>query len=167
MERCTVNQIQVASPCTVSWSSMKGDDSVRFCGQCEKNVYNLSSMSLDEISGLLERKEGRTCVRFYRRADGTVLTDDCPVGLRAVRRKMALIATAAAGAIATLGFAMFASRESMARTLRDSSLGRIQIVRSFADWMAPRHEMIMGRMASPQRCSPLMGEVYIPPTKKK
>ena len=64
MDRCTVNQIQVASPCTVSWETMKGDDQVRFCGQCEKNVYNLSAMGLDEISALLERKEGRTCVRL-------------------------------------------------------------------------------------------------------
>lgn len=165
MDRCTVNQIQVASPCTVSWDAMKGDEQVRFCGQCEKNVYNLSTMSLTEISNLLERKEGRTCVRFYRRADGTVLTDDCPVGLRAVRRKMALIATAAAGALATMGFAMFSSREAMARTLRDSSLGRIQVVRRLADWMAPRVEHpVMG--ALPMRCAPLQGEVYIPPKKK-
>ena len=94
--RAELNQIKVASPCTESWGAMKGDDQVRFCGSCQQNVYNLSEMSLPEIAALLERKEGRTCVRFYRRADGTVLTDDCPVGLRAVRRRMAWMAAAGA-----------------------------------------------------------------------
>ena len=173
MERTKLNTIQVASPCNVSWGAMAGDDQVRFCGQCEKHVYNLSAMSLDEISHLLEKKEGRACVRFYRRADGTVLTDDCPVGLRAVRRRMALLATAAAGALATLGFAMFHSRGSMARTLRNSSLGKIEIVRQLADWMEPRAQIdesaVMGRMVMPT-CArrdpvPLMGDVYVPPRK--
>jgi hypothetical protein len=29
------------------------------------------------------------CARFYRRTDGTVLTQDCPVGLRALGRRLA------------------------------------------------------------------------------
>jgi hypothetical protein len=35
-----------------------------------------------EAERLVVEKEGRLCVRFHRRADGTVLTRDCPVGLR-------------------------------------------------------------------------------------
>ena len=31
---------------------------------------------------MVQATQGRLCVRFYRRADGTVLTQDCPVGLR-------------------------------------------------------------------------------------
>jgi hypothetical protein len=34
---------------------------------------------------LILEKEGKLCVRFFRRKDGTVLTDDCPVGLKAIR----------------------------------------------------------------------------------
>ena len=59
---------------------MEGDDRVRFCGECELNVYNLSSMTEDEALKLVEEREGRLCVRFYQREDGTVLTSDCPVG---------------------------------------------------------------------------------------
>ena len=67
---------------------MEGDDQARFCRTCRKNVYNLSEMTEGEAQALVNRLEGRLCVRFYTRADGTLLTQDCPVGLRAVRRKL-------------------------------------------------------------------------------
>src|SRR5262249_4552219 len=51
---------------------------------------NLSGMSRRQAEDLLAGQEGRLCVHLYRRADGTVLTTDCPVGLAAVRRRMAL-----------------------------------------------------------------------------
>lgn len=90
----TVPDIRIASPCKVSWDTMKGDEYMRFCGQCQLNVYNLSALSAREITDLVKRKEGRLCVRLYRRADGTILTQDCPVGLKWVRRKVAVIAAA-------------------------------------------------------------------------
>ena len=85
----SLEQIQVASPCHADWDGMTGTEQVRFCQGCRKNVYNLSAMTHDEAQALVEEKEGRLCVRFYRRADGTMLTQDCPVGLRAVRVKLA------------------------------------------------------------------------------
>lgn len=39
---------------------------------------------------LIGTREGRLCVRFYRRRDGTVVTADCWARLRAARRKGAL-----------------------------------------------------------------------------
>jgi hypothetical protein len=66
----------------------KGTTRFRFCKQCWKHVYNLSAMSRLEAEALAAKTEGRRCVRFYVRADGTVLTDDCPVGLRLARRAM-------------------------------------------------------------------------------
>ena len=48
-------------------------------------------------------KEGRLCVRFYTRADGTVLTQDCPVGLRAVRVKLARKLSYAAAVLVSCG----------------------------------------------------------------
>ena len=84
-----LHTLKVASPCHADWDAMEGDDQARFCGTCRKNVYNLSEMTHDEAQALVSRLEGRLCVRFYTRADGTLLTQDCPVGLRAVRRKLA------------------------------------------------------------------------------
>jgi len=90
-----LNSIRIASPCTASWDAMSGDDTVRFCGECKLNVYNLSNMTAARAASLLDGAEGRLCVRLYRRADGTVITRDCPVGARAALRRMAKAAGAA------------------------------------------------------------------------
>ncbi len=88
--------LTVTSPCSASWQDMTGDDRARFCGKCEKNVYNLSAMSALEAEAILREKEdGDVCVRFFQRADGTVMTADCPVGVRRKRiRRLAVLATA-------------------------------------------------------------------------
>ena len=51
---------------------MKGDQRVRFCDQCKLNVYNLSEMSRPAAERLVLQTEGRLCVRYYQRADGTM-----------------------------------------------------------------------------------------------
>jgi hypothetical protein len=84
----TLDTIRIATPCSADWNEMKGDDRSRFCGHCSLNVYNLSEMSRTEAQAFVEQAEGRVCVRFYRRADGTVITQDCPVGVRAVQERM-------------------------------------------------------------------------------
>jgi len=73
-------RLTIASPCPASWDDMEGDDRVRFCPECELNVYNLSAMTEEKALKLVEEREGRLCVRLYQRRDGTVLTTDCPVG---------------------------------------------------------------------------------------
>ena len=85
----SLNVINVASPCPADWGEMAGDDRKRFCSQCNLHVYNLSDMSETEALKLVNGADGRLCVRFFRREDGTMLTRDCPVGLRAVRVKFA------------------------------------------------------------------------------
>ena len=40
-----LDRVSVAAPCSADWGAMDGDARVRHCGQCEKNVYNLSSMT--------------------------------------------------------------------------------------------------------------------------
>jgi len=84
---------------------MPGTDQVRHCGQCNKNVYNLSAMTRGQAEALLRETEGRICARLYRRADGTVLTENCPVGLRAIGRRISRVAGAAMSAMATLSSA--------------------------------------------------------------
>lgn len=82
------SRIGVATPCHVDWDTMNGDERKRFCGNCKKNVYNLSDMPESEATSFLtaELGAGRVpCIQFYKRADGTILFDNCPVALRAVR----------------------------------------------------------------------------------
>jgi hypothetical protein len=98
----SLEHLRVATPCKADWDDMMGDDRVRFCGQCQKNVYNLSNMSRKEAERLVINREGGMCVRFYRRADGTVITANCPVGLRNIKRRMSRVASAIISAV--LGF---------------------------------------------------------------
>jgi hypothetical protein len=93
--------VSVASPCNADWDQMMGDERARFCGQCQLNVYNLSALTRAEAELLIGRTEGRLCVRYYRRADGSILTRDCPVGLRAIRRRMSYVVRAVSSAVLT------------------------------------------------------------------
>lgn len=95
--------MRVASPCSVGWETMTGDDRVRRCDSCELNIYNFAEMTKPEIVNLIENAEGRICGRLFLRSDGTVLTKDCPVGIRAVYKQTARLAGAALSAI----FALF------------------------------------------------------------
>ena len=83
-----LSNVRIASPCTARWEDMTGDEKRRHCAQCNLDVFNFSAMTAPEAAALAERaREGRVCARFYRRADGTMLLADCPVGLAALRRR--------------------------------------------------------------------------------
>ncbi len=96
--------IQIASPCRVSWDSMEGDDITRFCGLCHLNVYDLSAMGSKDAEEFLHSRVSneRVCVRFFRRHDGTIITEDCPVGLRKIRRLTAMLNTVVVSVISML-----------------------------------------------------------------
>ncbi len=76
-----LKNLRIAKPCQADWYDMKGTPGVRHCASCKLNVYNLSWMTSEEPEELLRDAKERVCVRFYRRADGTILIRDCPVGL--------------------------------------------------------------------------------------
>ncbi len=161
-------QLRVASPCKASWEAMDGDDRVRFCRECNRNVYNLSVMTETEARRVVAEREGRLCIRFYQRRDGTVLTSDCPVGkkrsfLRAGARTVAAIAGVAAG-LTKLSACGPAEDEPM--PMGEPLMGTPPID---PDWDAgatddddPRHpdELIMGEIEISPR--PLMGKLAAP-----
>jgi hypothetical protein len=72
--------VRIASPCNARWADMDGNERSRFCRSCTKQVYNLSEMTAQEAADLIRARGGKLCARFYQRADGTMLTADCPVG---------------------------------------------------------------------------------------
>lgn len=82
-----LENIKIAAPCTADWKWMYGNDRVRFCSQCNLNVYNLSALSREQAEDLLRSAEGRLCVRFYRRKDGSILTQNCPQGLQVMKER--------------------------------------------------------------------------------
>lgn len=96
--------VQIASPCSADWEAMIGDDRKRHCGECRKDVYDLTVMSRDEVDAFLLANAHGACVRLYQRTDGRMLTDDCPVG---VRRRRARALTAVGVGIGTCALVAF------------------------------------------------------------
>jgi hypothetical protein len=164
-----LKNVRVASPCPMSWDRMEGDDRVRYCGNCKLNVYNLSDMDREDAARLVSEKEGRLCVTFYQRRDGSVLTRDCPVGLRAARKKMAM-ALAVCFAMFLSVFAWGAKPDEHATGDDTSALVRlktrvhqIEPFKTVLDWIYPARVMggpppITGRtvgvMAAPPAQTP-------------
>jgi hypothetical protein len=74
-----LDEIRIASPCSADWSRMKGDTRVRRCGDCKQNVYNISAMTRVEAEALIVLHEGKMCLRFYERLDGTLILKDCEI----------------------------------------------------------------------------------------
>jgi hypothetical protein len=89
-----IDNIRIASPCPADWEKMQGDNRIRHCDACNLNVYNLAAFTEDEIRDLVANRKGRLCGRIYQRRDGTLLTQNCPVGVRAVTRRISRIAGA-------------------------------------------------------------------------
>ncbi len=101
-----LDNLKVASPCTVDWASMTGDERARHCGQCNKQVFNLTGLTRAEAEALLVEKAGKLCVRYFQRHDGTILLADCSVGVSR-RRKRTLVAAGAAAMLASGVVGMF------------------------------------------------------------
>jgi hypothetical protein len=139
-----LDSLRIASPCSESWDAMVGDERVRFCCRCEKNVYNLSAMSREEAAQVVRDREGELCARMYQRADGTLMTQDCPVGVR--RKRVRRVATLAIGA-GTAAAAMLASQR--ATTCHVASVGAITRVNA--------------AVAPPGDNRPIVGELAVAP----
>ncbi len=136
-----LDNIKIASPCSANWDEMFGNERRRFCGECKLNVYNLSGMTKYDAENLLTVSEGRICVRYFQRSDGTVLTADCPVGWAMVKQRLSVAATAA--------FSMFLA---ILGGLTAVSLFRtnIESVRRLVLPFAPKPEpVLMGAIAKP------------------
>lgn len=144
-----LNSVRIASPCPANWDEMVGSERQRYCGECKLNVYNLSGMSRRDAENLILSSEGRLCVRFYRRTDGTILTKDCPVGWQAIKRRV----SKAAAAFASLVFAVLSGIGLNAFFNQSSQnspvMGGIKIDRNYQpiDETYPEPEPVMGDVA--------------------
>ncbi len=121
-----LDNVKIASPCSQDWDAMIGVGRKRYCGECKLNVFNLSQMTRQEAESFLINSEGRLCVRFYRRSDGTILTQDCPVGWQAVKKRVSKTAAAFVsllfGLLSGIGFLNYFNPNG-----NQSSIGEISI----------------------------------------
>ena len=133
--KALLQNVVIATPCTVGWDSMSGDDKVRLCSECNLNVHNLSSMSDQEAALVLQRRKiERTCVFMYRRKDGSVVTDNCPARFRKVRNYLGDLA---ASTLLTLASGIWLSAKAaggIAGAVVDPAFGQGNGVHSFADF---------------------------------
>jgi hypothetical protein len=179
-----LENLRIATPCSADWDEMSGNDKVRFCGQCEKNVYNLSAMTRSEAEALVAKKDGRLCVRLYQRHDGTVITSDCPVGVRRERLRQRIwtsFTKVAASAALFLGVAGGRARADL--TLKNGRKpAQIEPVRITGGAVAVVEPPLMGKVSikpppkpptppKPQKLMgeprPMMGDVAMPESKDK
>ena len=119
-----INKLRIASPCPVGWETMKGDARTRHCDLCQLNVYNVAELTRAEVENLIATREGRLCMRLYKRADGTILTKDCPTGVRAYRKRVARLAGAALATVLGLFSVSFGQKEGQVKV--DASKIRIE-----------------------------------------
>lgn len=115
-------RVQIASPCSARWDEMKGDERVRHCASCDKKVYDLSAVRAEEAEALLRAHGVKLCARFYRRADGTVMTADCPVGVRRVRLRNLALAGATAVMLGTSFLSIAGGAAFLVATARSISV---------------------------------------------
>ncbi|MDQ1638020.1 MAG: hypothetical protein QOF62_1359 [Pyrinomonadaceae bacterium] len=138
-----LNNLSVATPCPKAWADMVGDDRVRFCDQCSLNVYNLAELTEKETQSLILSAGGRVCGRLFRRADGTVLTKDCPVGLQALRKRISRKTAAVFATLLGLSSTIFAQHQS------DKDRCQQQVRISKAQNVAPEKARLWGTVYDP------------------
>lgn len=158
-----LDKIRVASPCNARWEDMGGDERARFCGQCQKNVFNLSAMTRMQIETLIREKEGKFCGRFYQRRDGRMITADCPSGQR--RRRDRLVRWGGAMfttlllilGVRTTGRAQEKNKHAAPKSDPTRLMGEVSVAPALmGDIALPlasvtnREPMIMGKIALPQ-----------------
>ena len=138
--------LDIRTPCERDWSRMSGDDRVRFCGDCQKNVYNIAEYSQAEVANLIEQHEGRLCLRLYRRADGTVVTSDCSLLQTASRwSRIGLLASVGVLLLMLTGGGLAMANVEVWKNSQWFHQGPIS---QLQDWISPP-ELWMGDWAGP------------------
>lgn len=59
-----IGRIQTATPvaCGNAWETLPGGERERFCGDCDRSVYNLTMLSAAALTELQEKNPDRLCV---------------------------------------------------------------------------------------------------------
>ncbi len=76
MNKSFLNLVDVPNPCEKSWDEMIGNEQTRHCLHCDRDIHNLSEISVKEAQKLLFQSKGRVCVRLMRDADDKIQTND-------------------------------------------------------------------------------------------
>jgi hypothetical protein len=56
--------LQIPTPCHENWDNMTPAQQGKFCGSCQKNVIDFTSMSDAQLANFFKRSKGEVCGRF-------------------------------------------------------------------------------------------------------
>lgn len=162
-----LDNLRIASPCPMRWDQLDsvGDDGdrVRHCSRCELKVYNVANLSGEETLELVSSHVAsgtRLCAALFRRADGTLLTRDCPVGLAAIRRK-AVAAVSRVAAVALLGVSLSLAAIARAGAGWHPSVKAMRPIRHASSWVQRVANELTGRRVG-RGGGMLLGDVCLP-----
>ncbi len=171
--------LEIASPCSALWSEMTGDDRSRFCQSCQLTVHNLSAMTTDDAQALLtkaQEADKRVCVRFYQREDGTVMTQDCSVGVElSLRQRVAQRVSHTTRWLrwaAGLAIGVALGSMSVSSALAESKMPPLMGAVAMPQGVPPPIELpdkpieLKGDVAPPKKQTEIRGEAPLKPTKK-
>lgn len=102
----SLRHVTVPSPCLADWDQMTGNDQIRFCEHCSLHVHHLSKLTYSRAARLVERSQGRLCVRYYRGAEGAPLTKPAANTLHKIGRRVSRLAAGAFSASMSLSAAV-------------------------------------------------------------
>lgn len=123
MTKNKLETINLAFSCPMDWDKMTGDNQTRYCPECKLSVYNISSLSSIEATKLINSNENELCIKLYRRADGTVLTKDCSVGIKVIKKKITTnIVVASLAVLLSIGNANAQTPSQLPQTPQSSQL---------------------------------------------
>lgn len=102
VRKTLLDALEITSPCNANWDEMAGTDQVRYCSECDKYVYNLSSMTQLEAESLVAGQRGRMCARMIRDAAGRTMTVNSLPPVRLMSWRPGPVASAVVSAMITL-----------------------------------------------------------------
>lgn len=113
MKKDFLDSLNVKSPCQESWDEMIGNEQVRFCSHCAKDVHDLSSMTRTQAEKLVKRANGNLCVRYVKTPQGKLIT--APPKFTQIKRRMRVAAGVFAASLALSTIAYSQQSESAER----------------------------------------------------
>jgi hypothetical protein len=56
-KKIILDRFYLKTPCSTEWGLMKGNEQIRFCSECNKHVYNLSTLTRKQAEDLIASAE--------------------------------------------------------------------------------------------------------------
>lgn len=80
------------SSCPFSWTDESVKERFKHCSNCQRAIYQLDGLELEQAEALILKRENRDKFVLYGRPDGKFMTSDCPIAQRKRFQVVGLVA---------------------------------------------------------------------------